>query len=114
MQPPPWGGGGAAGKSGLRSSPDSNAVVPQSQPEIRLIDIREAPGATAVRAFATVQVGELTLYGCKVVQQAGQAPWVALPDRKAEGERGWFPVVKATPLLRKRIEDVVLAGWVPR
>ena len=102
--------GGAASKSGTARRLESRSAPAASQPDIELVDIRPASLGSVV-AWVTLRVGELVLYNCKIVEQPGQHPWVALPDRKDEATGKWFPIVSAKPELKKRINETVLAKW---
>ena len=48
--------------------------------KIELLEIRPATSAGNVQAFVTVRLGGVTINGCKIVQQQGQAAWLAMFD----------------------------------
>src|SRR5690348_7778924 len=66
-----------------------------------------------IKAFATIKIGEaLEIRGCKIVQQPGQKPWVALPDRPRTDGQGYAAIVKCLDEnLAEEISRVVLAAW---
>jgi Signal peptidase, peptidase S26 len=67
-----------------------------------------------VRAFVSVRIGDVSILGCKIVQQPGQRPWVAMPDRQwvaDDGTTRWSPVIKLSNPLKRRLDDAVLAVW---
>ena len=88
-----------------------------SRCEVELLDVRPVAGADNVKAFVTVRIGGVTIHGAKVVQQPGQAAWLAMPDRSytdAGGKRKWSAVVELSPELRRRVSDTILAEWERR
>lgn len=66
-----------------------------------------------IKAFANIKFGEvLEIFGCKIIQQPGQKPWVSLPNRKSPDGNGYFPIVKCLDeRLTEEITRVVLAAW---
>ena len=85
--------------------------------DIELVAVRPSTNAGNVRAFATIRVGGVTIHGAKIVQQPGQAAWLAMPDRSyadAGGKQKWSAVVELTPDLRRRVSDTILAEWERR
>ena len=79
---------------------------------ISVLAIRKLDGNSAVKAFVDVQLGGVTLRGCKIVQQTGARPWVALPSVK--NDRGWQNVVEVSRELRERLTAPVLEVWESR
>lgn len=81
------------------------------QGKVACTEIKRLENTGNLKAYATVTIGSgLTIYGCRVIQQAGQVAWVSLPQTKS-GEK-WFPVVKADDArLKDVIDTVVLAAW---
>jgi DNA-binding cell septation regulator SpoVG len=59
-----------------------------------------------------LRLGGVTIKGAKVIQQAGQKAWVAMPSVKTDG--AWQNVVELSKDLRDRVTDVVLAAWQDR
>ena len=78
-------------------------------PSIEVLAIRRLDGKSSVKAFCDVRLGGVVLKGCKVIQQDGQRPWLALPSIKTE--HGWQNVVELSKPLRERVTGVVLAAW---
>jgi DNA-binding cell septation regulator SpoVG len=77
---------------------------------IEVLSIKPLDSGGTVKAFVDIRVGAVEIHGCKIVQQDGQRPWVAMPSTKS-GER-WFNVVEITSKdLKQRITDVVLEAW---
>jgi DNA-binding cell septation regulator SpoVG len=72
-------------------------------------------GAGTIRAVVDVQLGSsLRLIGCKVVQQANQKPWVAMPSREWLGDGGqkkYAPTVELLGSLKTAVEKAILAEW---
>lgn len=84
---------------------------------VELLEIRPVTNAGNVRAFVTVRLGGVTIHGCKVVQQPGQAAWLAMPDRSyadASGKQKWSAVVELSPDLKRKVSDFVMAEWARR
>lgn len=63
-----------------------------------------------LRAFVEVQVGEIIIRDCRVVQQPGQNPWVSMPARSYEkdGKTQWISLVEMPRELKAKVEQVVL------
>jgi DNA-binding cell septation regulator SpoVG len=84
----------------------------QSRPsrKVEVLDIRPVNHG-AVKAYARIKVGAFTISGCKVIQQAGQRPWVKLPDQQSK-EGKWFPIVTcSSPTLEEAISEAVLDAY---
>jgi len=68
-----------------------------------------------VRAFIDIQVGaSLIIRELKIVQQAGQQPWVAMPANAwtdAAGERRFSSLVELKGALKSAVERAVLSAW---
>ncbi len=49
-----------------------------------------------LKAFADIAIGNLKIYGCRIVQQPGQRAWAAAPQREymSDGQRRWAPIVE--------------------
>ena len=47
---------------------------------IEVLEVRRIEGCGNLRAFAEVKLGCVLIHGCRVIQQPGQRPWVALPQ----------------------------------
>jgi len=76
---------------------------------IEVLAIRKLDAKSAVKAFCDLQIGGITLKGCKIVQQDGQKAWVAMPSIKTD--HGWQNLVELTKELRAKVTDVVLEAW---
>lgn len=70
-----------------------------------------------LQAFADVtlcgELGECTIYGCRVLCSAGQEPWVAFPtvSYQREGKTQHKEVVSFSRGLRKQITDGILSEY---
>lgn len=76
---------------------------------IQVLAIRKLDGKSTVKAFVDIQIGGVTLKGCKIVQQDGQSAWLAMPSVK--GNHGWTNTVELSKPLRDRVNEAVLAAW---
>jgi DNA-binding cell septation regulator SpoVG len=77
---------------------------------ISVVAIRHLDGKSSVKAFIDLQVGGLTIKGCKIVQQDGQKAWLAMPATKLT--HGWVNTVEiSSRLLRDRLTEVAVAAW---
>lgn len=77
-------------------------------------ELRRLPDAGSLRAVATVDVGPWTIRGCRVIEQAGQAAYVAMPQERTHKGR-FFPVLTITnQRLQARLEAAVLASYAGR
>jgi len=83
--------------------------------EVKVSRVQHLQSQSSLKAFCSVELGSLTINDCKVIQQAGQEPWVAMPSRSYEdsdGNRKYAPVVEITSdFLKGEIEHAVLAAW---
>jgi DNA-binding cell septation regulator SpoVG len=76
---------------------------------IQDIAIRKTDGTGSIKAFCDIQLGGITLRGCKIIRQGDQRAWLAMPSIKSD--RGWNDVVALTKELRARVTEVVLQAW---
>ena len=77
---------------------------------IEVLAIRRLDRPGTVKAFVDLKLGGVTIKGAKIVQQDGQAAWLAMPSTKTE--RGnWLSVVELSKELRERATVVALAAW---
>ncbi len=76
---------------------------------IEVLAIRHLDGKSAVKAFVDLRLGGVVIKGAKIVQQAGQQPWLAMPAVKTD--RAWLNVVELSKELRARATEVALAAW---
>jgi hypothetical protein len=84
---------------------------------IEILDLRRVENAGNVRTFVSLRIGGVTLRGCKIVQQPGQRPWLAMPDRQwtaADGKVKYSAIVELTATLKQRVGEVALAAWEAR
>ncbi len=66
--------------------------------------------AGALKAFADVTYGDMTIKGCRVVQKDGQDPWVGFPQLtyQKNGKTVYKDVIEVPRALKKKIVDLVL------
>jgi DNA-binding cell septation regulator SpoVG len=88
---------------------------PDPTVNIHVLKMRLASGAGALRCFADVAIGDhLIIRDFRVVQQAGQEPWVAPPSREylaPDGRKKYAPICELTGSLKVGVERAVLAAW---
>ena len=85
--------------------------------DIELVAVRPSTNAGNVRAFVSIRLGGVTIHGAKIVRQAGQAAWLAMPDRPyddAAGKKRCSAVVELSPDLKRKVSDFVTAEWERR
>jgi hypothetical protein len=65
------------------------------------------------KAFADIEYGDLEIHGMRIVQQEGQAAYVAWPQTTVEkdGKKNYWPVIKSTPEVKQPVQDAILAAW---
>ena len=81
---------------------------------ITVREIRRTGEAGNLKGFATVEVGPWTIRGCRIIQQPGQQPYVAMPQAQSADGR-YFPVVaNNNPRLKKLLQAAVLASYAGR
>lgn len=81
---------------------------------IEVLDVRRVENVGNVRAYLSLRIGGVTIHGCKVVQQPGQRPWLAMPDRQwtaPDGKVRYTTVIELTNSLKRLVSDTLLAGW---
>ena len=80
---------------------------------VTVIKVTPTPEPGNLRALADVQIGPLVIHSCRVIQQPGQRPWVAMPQTQAPDGR-WYPVIRTDDdALRQNVRDRVLAACGP-
>jgi hypothetical protein len=85
-----------------------------------VLDVRRGNNSGSLKAFAKVRLGCITIHCCRIIQQPGGDPWVALPQLPARcrvdgAGAGWAPVVEITnPAVLAALRDAVLAAWRER
>ncbi len=73
--------------------------------------IRPIAGEGNLRAFAAVQIGPITVNSVRVIQQPGQAAYVAGPQEK-DAQGHWRHLVKFTDeRIKQQVRTAVLAAW---
>lgn len=87
-------------------------------PPVSIIKIKPVDRGTNLKAFVDICIaGKVNIFGCRVIQQPNQKPWVAMPQTespaKNAGEKSkWFPIVEISDeKLRNQISDAVLTAW---
>jgi DNA-binding cell septation regulator SpoVG len=99
----------------VRTPPLVRRSAPPVTGAITILRLAPVESAGNIRAFADLQIGPLVVYGAKIVQQPGQQPWVAMPDRPwtdDAGQQRWSRVVDIVDKsLRRCITETVLAAW---
>jgi len=78
--------------------------------EVRNIDSKES----ALKAFATVEIGGMLIRGFRVIKQKGQHAWVAPPQtswKDKDGKTRFEPIITLPEFLKKSIEAGVLLAW---
>ena len=79
---------------------------------IEVLSIRELDGKSSVKAFVDLRCGGITLKGCKVVRQEGQAAWLAMPSLKTD--HGWQNIVEVSKPLRQKLTEIAVSAWEAR
>jgi hypothetical protein len=83
---------------------------------IEVLEMRSVESGN-LKAFAKIKLGCVVIYGCRIIQQPGQRPWVALPQtparKKADGSgAGWDPVIEITNRdVMDQIRGTMLEAW---
>lgn len=81
---------------------------------VRVLSLKLLDGTGNLRAFCDLQLGNLKINGCRVVQQPGQRPWVAPPQREyldGTGQKRWAAVVEWPRDIGALITDTVVAAF---
>lgn len=87
---------------------------------IEVLELRRLADPGNLKGFAKVRLGAVVIHSCRIIQQPGKKPWVALPQiparKKADGAgAGWYPVVEIiSPDLMARVRTAVLEAWEER
>lgn len=61
-----------------------------------------------VRGYLSLRLGGITIHDCKVVQQPGQAAWLAMPDRKwadRDGKARYSPYVEFSDSVKEMVRS---------
>jgi DNA-binding cell septation regulator SpoVG len=89
-------------------------AAPVNPADIEVVSIRPIAGGGTVKAFVVVRIGAITVRECKIVQQAGQSCWVAMPDRPWTGGDGKVRYTRLVELekdLHEQVTATVLGAW---
>ena len=77
--------------------------------------IRELTDSGNLKAFVTVSIKDkLKIYGCRIIQQPGQIPWVSLPQNEwidPQGNKKYFPVIELSEKVKNAISEAILEAW---
>ena len=81
-----------------------------------VIGVRSFAGTGPLRACARVRLGGVIIHNCRIVHQAGQRPWVSLPQREYthDGQKKYAPILELSEPLKRKVSRVVLAAWERR
>jgi hypothetical protein len=111
MRTPPS-NGGVATATWHSSRQDRTAPPPAIQTPTEVLKIAPTTAGT-VKAFVYIRVGAVTIKGAKIMQQPGQAAWLAMPDRSyvVSGKAECAPIIELDKSLRERATEVVLTAW---
>jgi DNA-binding cell septation regulator SpoVG len=89
-------------------------VPPTRHHDVQILSLTPAASGN-LRAFVDIQIGStLQIFGCKVIQQADQTAWVAMPTRDfvgSDGTRKFTPIVKLSGALKADVEEAILQAW---
>lgn len=81
---------------------------------IRVIEIKLMNGDKPLKAFATVQVGDWTIYDWRIVQQNGNQAWISVPQvswRDSKGRVRYRALLSIPGELKQPIEVAILSAW---
>ena len=72
-------------------------------------------GRGNLKAFVDIVINDtISIYGCRVIQQEGQRPWVSMPQVESQknGQKKYFAVVKILDeKLKEDINDAILTAY---
>lgn len=70
-------------------------------------------GPGNLKAFATIQYGDLEISGMRIIQQDGMKAYVSWPQFTTlkDGKPSYFPMIKSTPAVKQPVQDAILAAW---
>jgi DNA-binding cell septation regulator SpoVG len=82
-------------------------------PHIEVIDFELLHNASALKAIATIQYDDTTVYDVRVIHSPGKPPWVSPPQREyyQGSQRKWAPQVKWARPLANAISAAVLEAY---
>jgi hypothetical protein len=91
-----------------------NIPQPGSKYKVRIISLKPAAGGN-LKAFVDIQIGaSLTIYGFRLIQEAGKKAWVSPPQRSwtsDDGKARYAPILELHGALRREVERAILASW---
>jgi DNA-binding cell septation regulator SpoVG len=81
--------------------------------KITVTKVTPLNGDSNLKAFASVKLGDvLTIHDCRVIQQAGQQPFVSLPQRKDEKTGKYYYIVyPESEQFKEAVQTKVLEAW---
>jgi DNA-binding cell septation regulator SpoVG len=77
--------------------------------KIEVKHIKPVTNQGNLRAYVAVQIDEVTVHDCRLIQQPGQSAFLLGPQKRDGGR--WRPVVTMAPGLRQEVQAAVLAAW---
>jgi DNA-binding cell septation regulator SpoVG len=82
-------------------------------PTVEVVTFKPVQTASTVKAYASVRLGGVIIHDFKVIQQPGQKPWVASPQREytVNGKRHYAAIVELSEALKERVTALVLEEW---
>lgn len=104
----------------MQEQPYQNRPQPGTQaprrkaPPFEVVDLRLTDNAGSLRAYATVRIGPLLVHDFRIIQQAGQAVWVSVPQKvwnTPQGERKFSPLLELPADWKQPLADAVIAAW---
>jgi len=83
--------------------------------KIHIMKITPMIGKGNLKAFVDIVINDtISIYGCRVIQQEGQRPWVSMPqvEYQKNGHKKYFAVVKILDeKLKEDINDAILTAY---
>ena len=76
--------------------------------------VRLIENAGSLKAYVSVKIGQLVVHDFRVIEQAGQAPWVSVPQKTwntPTGERRFSPLLELPREWKGPLAAAVLAAW---
>jgi hypothetical protein len=75
--------------------------------------VQPITGKGALRGIVRVRLGCVEIAGCRVLQQNGGDPWVAMPQAPVrKGGSGWLPMVEITRRdVLAQVNAAILDAW---
>jgi len=83
--------------------------------KIHITKITPMIGKGNLKAFVDIVIDDIiSIYGCRVIQQEGQRPWVSMPqiEYQKNGQKKYFAVIKILDKkLKEDIDDAILTAY---